>query len=521
MAEALTAAKKLLKQTYGFDSFRGMQADIIEYVIKGGHAFVLMPTGSGKSLCYQLPAVCRQGVGIVISPLIALMEDQVTRLKQVGIKAQSLNSTINYLEIKEIYRKIQQQDLDLLFVAPERVLNPDFLQFLQTSTIALIAIDEAHCVSQWGHDFRPDYQALDRLIALFPDVPRIALTATADEPTRKDIIARLQLEQGKQFISGFDRPNIYYQIVAKNNPKKQMLDFVETRHKHHAGIVYCLSRKLVEQTAQYLKEQGFNALPYHAGLASKVRNRHQAIFLQEEQVIMVATIAFGMGIDKPDVRFVIHFNLPRNIEAYYQETGRAGRDGLPSDALMLYGINDTAAHRYFIDSSNASLRQKKIEHQKLNALLSLCEAVNCRREVLLNYFADKTSACGFCDNCDTPPNTFDGTTAILKALSCVYRTGQAFGINYNIDILLGRDNDSRISDNNHHKLSTFGIGKEYSRVQWTSIFRQLVALDLVTIDLESHGVVAISAKGRTFLKQRPTIQLRALQTANKNKKAIA
>lgn len=534
---SLHQAKEILQTYYGYTNFRGQQQAVIEHVIAGGHAFVLMPTGSGKSLCYQIPALVRPGLGIIISPLIALMNDQVSALKQLGIKATALHSNLTNQQTQKIYQQINAGELDLLYLSPERALMGNFLSFLQSVPLSLIAIDEAHCVSQWGHDFRPEYQALDKLIQFFPEVPRLALTATADKPTRGDIVSRLHLDVGQTFISGFDRPNIYYQIIEKNNPKKQLVEFINNKHQNNSGIVYCFSRRLVDETCDYLNQQGFQALSYHAGLTKEQRETNQQRFLQEENVIMVATIAFGMGIDKPDVRFVVHLTIPRNIEAYYQETGRAGRDGEAADALMIYGLSDTALHRHFIETSNAPENQKRIEHQKLNQLLMLCETAQCRRQVLLNYFAEidsqeavgmtnelspqpslgqKIEAC--CDNCTEKPETFAATEPALKALSCVYRTGQRFGVGYVIDVLLGKE-DERIKNSGHDKLSTFAIGQEYSRRQWQNIFRQLVALDLLTVEILNHNVISISKQGRNFLKNRPAIALRVLPKKHKAKRA--
>ena len=504
---SLDTPRNILQTIYGYPNFRGKQEAIIDHVISGEHAFVLMPTGAGKSLCYQIPALCRKGVGVIISPLIALMQDQVEALRQLGIRAAAINSSMSAQAIFQTQNQIRSGDLDMVYVAPERLLMEDFLSLLEQSTISLFAIDEAHCVSQWGHDFRPHYTQLTILAQRFPTVPRIALTATADTPTRKDIIERLNLKDGKTFLSGFDRPNIHYSIIPQDNAKRQILEFITTHHRHDSGIVYCLSRKMVEEMADFLCEKGFKALPYHAGLTNPVRSEHQQRFLREEKMIMVATIAFGMGIDKPDVRFVAHMTIPKNIEAYYQETGRAGRDGLPADALMVYGMSDVAMQRDFITKSNAPDAQKRIEHSKLNALIGLCEAACCRRQVILEYFGDHCTPCGNCDSCNVPPETFDGTVAAQKALSCVYRTGERFGIVYLIDVLLGKINE-RIESFGHNRLSTFGIGKEYSKPEWTSIFRQLVAQNLLMVEMEHHGSLKITPQGRQFLKEKQTLALR-------------
>ncbi len=511
-APSLSASRRLalsvLQKTYGYASFRGEQAEVIDHVINGGSAFVLMPTGGGKSLCYQIPALCREGVGIVISPLIALMQDQVDALKQLGVRAAAINSSMSPASIGQTKARIRSGEIDLAYVAPERLLMDDFLALLHESPLALFAIDEAHCVSQWGHDFRPHYTQLSALAEQFPHVPRIALTATADKPTRKDIVERLHLAEGRTFVAGFDRPNIHYSIQPKQSGQKQVLEFIKEFHPRDSGIVYCLSRKLADETAAWLVTHGRKALPYHAGMETEERARNQERFLREDNIIMVATIAFGMGIDKPDVRFVAHMTIPKNIEAYYQETGRAGRDGLPANALMLYGIQDVVMQRNFIEESNAPDAQKRIERQKLNALLGLCEAASCRRKILLDYFGDNSEPCGNCDTCLSPPVTFDGTIAAQKALSCAYRTGQRFGVAYLIDVLLGNGDDERIPRFGHDKISTYGIGGEYSKNEWQSIFRQLVALNYLTVDGSEYGGLKMTLQGQDFLKQRETLRLR-------------
>ena len=509
METSQDAALRILQKTYGYPSFRGQQAEIVEHVIAGGNAFVLMPTGGGKSLCYQIPALCRKGVGIIISPLIALMQDQVDALVQLGVKAAAINSNMPPGEVADTKRRIRSGDIDMVYVAPERLLMDDFLDLLDESRVALFAIDEAHCVSQWGHDFRPHYTQLALLATRFPKIPRIALTATADTPTRKDIVERLHLADGRTFIAGFDRPNIHYSIRVKENAQKQILQFIKEQHLNDSGIVYCLSRKMADEMAAWLCEQGLKALPYHAGMNAEDRARNQKRFLREEQMIMVATIAFGMGIDKPDVRFVAHMTIPKNIEAYYQETGRAGRDGLPSNALMLYGMQDTAMQRNFIEESTAPDAQKRIEQQKLNALLGLCEAASCRRRILLEYFGDSSEPCHNCDTCDAPPETFDGSIAAQKALSCVYRTGQRFGVTYLIDVLLGKK-DERMERFGHDKLPTFGIGAEYSKHDWQGIFRQMVARTLLMVDSAEHGGLKITQQGHAFLKEKSALLLRKL-----------
>ena len=509
----------LLKQTYGYDQFRGQQEEIINHLISGGSSFVLMPTGSGKSLCYQIPSLCREGVGVIVSPLIALMQDQITALAQLGISAGAINSNMSDREVFEVKEKLEHNNLDLLYVAPERLVMPDFVELLKMVKVALFAIDEAHCVSQWGHDFRPDYTALSFLAERFEGVPRIALTATADRATRKDIIERLKLEGGKIFIGGFDRPNIHYSILERNNPKKQVYDFIMNNHPEDSGIIYCISRKKVEDMAEWLQKKNIHALPYHAGLTPEVRSRNQDRFLRDDKVIIVATIAFGMGIDKPDVRFVAHMNIPKSIEAYYQETGRAGRDGLPANAYMIYGMDDAVMQRNWIEDSEAPEIQKRIEHQKLNALLGLCEAAICRRQILLEYFDDRGEPCGNCDTCDTKPETFDGTTPAQMALSAVYRTGQRFGMVYVVDVLLGMMDD-RIIQFGHDQQSTFGIGKEWSKPEWQNIFRQLVSRNLLMVDVNEYNGIKITEKGFAFLKKKESIDFRKLsvkQKARRNK----
>jgi len=499
-------ALHILQKTYGYAAFRGEQAAAIEHVTAGGHAFVLMPTGGGKSLCYQIPSLLRRGVGIVISPLIALMQNQVDALRELGIRAAAIHSGLAGPDIIAAKDALMAGNLDLLYVAPERLLMDDFLHLLDEAPVALFAIDEAHCVSQWGHDFRPHYKQLSLLAERYPAVPRIALTATADAPTRRDIVECLKLERGRQFIAGFDRPNIHYSIAVKNNARAQVLRFIRDNHATNSGIVYCLSRRLTEETAAWLQSEGFRALPYHAGLPAEVRAKNQEVFLNEEKVIMVATIAFGMGIDKPDVRFVVHMTIPKNIEAYYQETGRAGRDGLPAEALMIYGAQDAAMQRNFIEESGAPDMQKRIEHQKLNALLGLCETPTCRRQVILDYFGDRCAPCGNCDTCQSPPETFDGTIAAQKALSAVYRTGQRYGIGYLVTVLLGAP-DPRVRENGHDSLSTFGIGTEYTQQEWQAIFRQLIAYNLLAADMQ-HGGLHLTAEGRAFLREKQSLRLR-------------
>ncbi len=509
----------ILNKTYGYPEFRGQQRAVIDRVISGGHAFVLMPTGAGKSLCYQIPALCRDGVGIIVSPLIALMQDQVDALKQLGVRAAAINSGMDMNDVAAAKRALRAGELDLVYVAPERLLMDDFLNLVDECKIALFAIDEAHCVSQWGHDFRPHYTELSLLAERFPNIPRIALTATADAPTRKDIIEKLGLADAKSFISGFDRPNIHYRIAERDKGEKQIVEFIRANHAGESGIVYCLSRKGVDEMCEHLVEQGFHALPYHAGLTSEVRKTNHARFLREESTIMVATIAFGMGIDKPDVRFVIHANIPKNIEAYYQETGRAGRDGLPANAYMLYGMRDVALQRNFITEGDAPEQQKRIESAKLNALLGLCEAAGCRRQILLSYFGDTSTPCANCDNCNAPPESFDGLVPAQKALSAVLRTGERFGVQYVIRHLIGAGDD-RSAKFGHDALSTFGIGADHTLNEWQSIFRQLIARDLLAVALAEHGSIKLTPAGKAFLKDKPPLPLRkSLPKTRGSKKA--
>ncbi|TCT23100.1 DNA helicase RecQ [Thiobaca trueperi] len=500
--------RQILHRIFGYDRFRGAQAEIIEQVMKGGDALVLMPTGGGKSLCYQIPALLRPGVGVVVSPLIALMQDQVDALTQLGVRAAFLNSSLTPEQARSVEQAMQTGALDLVYVAPERLLTERFLSLLERIPVALFAIDEAHCVSQWGHDFRPEYIQLDLLHARWPQVPRIALTATADVPTRNEIVTRLRLEQAGQFVSSFDRPNIRYRIVEKANPRQQLLAFLRREHPGDAGIVYCLSRKRVEETAVYLQGQGFAALPYHAGLSAQTRRDHQARFLREEGVIMVATIAFGMGIDKPDVRFVAHLDLPKSLESYYQETGRAGRDGQPANAWMAYGLSDVVMLRRFIEDSDADEHFKRIELHKLDGMLGYCETTECRRQVMLNYFSESLPApCGNCDTCLEPVETWDGTVAAQKALSCIYRTGQRFGSAYLTEVLLGKSSE-RIRRVGHDQVSTFGIGRELSADQWRSVYRQLVAAGLAAVDMEGHGALRLTETSRPLLRGERGIRLR-------------
>lgn len=509
------SALDVLNHTFGFDQFRPPQAEIIDTVINGGDALVLMPTGGGKSLCYQIPALVRAGCGIVISPLIALMQDQVSALQLLGVRASFLNSTLDSAQVYEIEQNLLRGELDLLYIAPERLTQGRTIELLERATLALFAIDEAHCVSQWGHDFRADYLRLNLLHQRFPDVPRIALTATADARTRTEIVSRLELGSAARFEVSFDRPNICYRIALKHNARQQLLRFLRDEHEQDAGIVYCLSRRKTEEVATWLSREGFNALPYHAGLGAEVRAEHQSRFLREDGIIVVATIAFGMGIDKPDVRFVAHMDLPKTIEAYYQETGRAGRDGTPANAWMVYGLQDVIKLRQMMDGSEAGEEHKRAEQQRLNAMLGLCEITSCRRHALLHYFDEVSpAACGNCDTCLTPIEIWDGTEAAQKAISVAYRTGQRFGVNHLIDVLRGADTE-KIRQFDHQVLPTYGIGSDIDNKQWRSVFRQLVARGYLTVDLERYGALTLCEKCRPILRGEETIALR-LDTLEKS-----
>jgi ATP-dependent DNA helicase RecQ len=503
----LDHALRILKDVFGYDAFRGNQAAIIERVAAGGDALVLMPTGGGKSLCYQVPALMREGLAVVVSPLIALMDDQVATLDELGVAAVALNSTLSVDEQREIADRIRRGQIKMLYLAPERLVQPRMLSFLQGLDIALFAIDEAHCVSQWGHDFRPEYLQLGQLAELFPQVPRLALTATADKRTREEIVQRLHLDNAERFLSSFDRPNIFYRIQPKDQPRKQLLGFLAAR-KGDAGIVYCLSRKKVEEVADFLGSQGFPALPYHAGLPNELRAYHQKRFLNEEGLIMVATIAFGMGIDKPNVRFVCHLDLPKSLEAYYQETGRAGRDGLPADAWMAYGLQDVIFLKQMLANSDGDERHKRIEQHKLDAMLALCEETRCRRQALLAYFDEELpQPCGHCDNCIDGVETWDATEPARQALSAIYRSGQRYGVGHLVDILLGRDNE-KIRAAGHQHLAVFGVGKGFSEVEWRTLFRQLVARGLADVDLEGFGGLRLDESCRPLLRGEVSLQLR-------------
>lgn len=503
-------AVDILRRVFGYPSFRGQQEEIVDQLVAGGDALVLMPTGGGKSLCYQIPALLRQGVGVVVSPLIALMQDQVDALRLAGVRAAFLNSSMDFRSAVETERRLLDGKLDLIYVAPERLLSDRFIglleQLVARRQLALFAIDEAHCVSQWGHDFRPEYIQLSQLHQRFPGVPRIALTATADPLTRQEIITRLKLEEASLFVASFDRPNIRYTIVERDNPRRQLLNFLGAHHGA-AGIVYCLSRRKVDETAVWLNAQGVTALPYHAGLTADDRQRHQQRFLREDGLVMVATIAFGMGIDKPDVRFVAHLDLPKSLEAYYQETGRAGRDGDPSQAWMTYGLNDVVIHRQMIEESSAPLEQKRVERQKLESMLAYCESAQCRRVLLLNYFGEAAAPCGNCDVCLDPPQIWDGTVAAQKALSAALRTGQRFGAGHLIDILRGKPTD-KVRQFGHDRLPTFGVGAELDDMGWRSVFRQLLAGGVLEADAAAYGALKLTDSARPILKGEISLKLR-------------
>jgi len=513
-------ALDILRSRFGFDGFRFQQQQIIDSLMAGEDALVLMPTGGGKSLCYQIPAILRDGVGIVVSPLIALMQDQVDALEQNGVAAAFLNSTQDSQQQQAVRQRLLDGEIDLLYVAPERAVGDDFLALLERCRIALFAIDEAHCVSQWGHDFRPDYQKLQRLHERFPRVPRIALTATADRRSLSEIEQQLELEQAAHFVHSFDRPNIFYRVSQGDNNRQRLWQFIEQNHPRDAGIVYCLSRKKVEDTAAWLSQRGRRALPYHAGLDKATRAEHQRIFLQQEGVIIVATIAFGMGIDKPDVRFVAHLSLPRNLESYYQETGRAGRDGDPANAWLAYGLQDIISLRQMMEQSEADDRFKRVLRHKMEAMLGFCEQTGCRRQTLLGYFDEiLEQPCGNCDNCAEPPQTWDATEAARMALSCVYRTGQRFGVNYVIDVLSGNARE-RIVQNGHDRLSTFGIG-DLDANAWRGLFRQLVALGYLYSDIDNYGALKMTPECRPLLAGDAQLLLRKLEKPVKARKPAA
>ncbi|MFC5439247.1 DNA helicase RecQ [Rhodanobacter ginsenosidimutans] len=500
-------ALDLLQSVFGYSSFRGQQQAVVEHLSEGGDALVLMPTGGGKSLCYQVPALLRQGTGIVVSPLIALMQDQVDALREAGVAAAFLNSSLAAAEQREVERQLEAGELNLLYVAPERLLTGRFLAQLERTEVALFAIDEAHCVSQWGHDFRPEYRELAILQQRFPQVPRIALTATADPRTREEIVERLSLQNARQFVSSFDRPNIGYRVGLRHNAKRQLGEFL-LGHQGESGIVYCLSRRKVDDTTAWLAESGVEALPYHAGLDAATRAKNQKRFLREDGVVMVATVAFGMGIDKPDVRFVAHLDLPRSIEGYYQETGRAGRDGLPAEAWMIYGLSDVVTMSQMIAQSESADERKRVERQKLESLLAYAEATDCRRQLLLGAFGESyPGPCGHCDNCIAPPKTWDATVPAQKALSAVYRSGQRFGSGHVIDILRGEETE-RVRSLGHHQLSTFGVGADMDEKQWRSVFRQLLAAGLLEADAEGYGTLRLTAASRGVLSGGQPVKLR-------------
>lgn len=513
-------AQEILNSVFGFPAFRGIQGEVISHVLSGQNALVLMPTGGGKSLCYQIPGLVFDGICVVVSPLIALMQNQVSALKEYGVLAEFLNSSLSNSEKASVYRALNSGKVKILYVTPERLLMEDFLQLLLDKNLSLIAIDEAHCVSQWGHDFRPEYLKLGVLAEKFPNVPKIALTATADEVTRDEIKRSLNFSDARVFVSGFDRPNINYRINIKDNARKQLINFIKEEHLNDSGIVYCMSRDKVEKTAEALCKEGVRALPYHAGLSNDVRAKNQETFIREEKVVICATIAFGMGIDKPDVRFVAHLDLPKSIEAYYQETGRAGRDGLPSSAWMVYGLADVVQLRRMIIDSELSEERKFYEQRRVNSLLGLCETVKCRREVLLKYFGEDsyTPPCNNCDNCLSNPESFDGTTQAQKALSVVYRTSQRFGVSHLVDVLLGRKTDKVIM-NSHDSLSVFGIGMEFSDTDWHSTFRQLLAAGYLDVDIEGYGSIFLTQKSSEILKGNTSFFIRkdSIGRASKNK----
>lgn len=505
------SARETLQHVFGFSEFRPAQQAVIEHVVQGGDALVLMPTGGGKSLCYQVPALVRAGVGVVISPLIALMQDQVDALKELGVRASYLNSTQTWQDAKDVESALRQGQLDLLYIAPERLMTDRCIQMLSEIEIALFAIDEAHCVSQWGHDFRPEYLSLSILHQRWPNVPRIALTATATEETRVDIAHRLNLDAAQHFVSNFDRPNILYQIVEKQDAKRQLKAFIADHHVGDAGIVYAWSRNRVDETAKWLSQQGVRALPYHAGLSAAKRAEHQSIFLREEGVVMVATIAFGMGIDKPDVRFVAHIDMPKSIEGYYQETGRAGRDGLPATAWLAYGLQDVVQQRRMIDESLADVFVRRRQVAGLDAMLALCEAVVCRRQRLLQYFGQSMTPCGHCDNCLRPPQTWDATIPAQKLLSAIYRLwkerSQRYGSGHIIDILMGKKTP-RVIEQSHDSLSVFGVGADLSATVWRSVMRQMLALGYLMVDQEGYGTFAMAESSVPVLRGQQSLRLR-------------
>jgi ATP-dependent DNA helicase RecQ len=519
-AAGAAAALEVLRRVFGFPSFRGEQQAVVGHLVSGGDALVLMPTGAGKSLCYQIPSLVRAGTGVVVSPLIALMQDQVDALRENGVRAEYLNSTLTLDDVRRVERAMRAGQIDLLYVAPERLLTDRCLQLLEESDIALFAIDEAHCVSQWGHDFRPEYLGLSVLHERFPSVPRIALTATADPQTRREIRERLALDDAREFVSSFDRPNIRYAIVEKDEPRRQLLALLQGEHRGQAGIVYCASRKRVDETAAFLCEKGFDALGYHAGMRNEDRSANQSRFLREDGVVMVATIAFGMGIDKPDVRFVVHLDMPKSVEGYYQETGRAGRDGLPAQAWMAYGLQDVVNNRRMIDESEGADDYKRVSRAKLDAMVALAEADGCRRVLLLKYFGEDSTACGNCDNCLRPPERWDATDAARKLLSCIYRIRQAggfgYGAQYVIDVLRGEPNEKLLA-RGHETLSTYGIGADLDANAWRAVLRQLVARGFVEVAHERYGVLELTEAAKPVLLGGEPVMLakRSLERAPK------
>ena len=513
-------AREVLRQVFGYAEFRGRQEAIIDAALEGHDSLVLMPTGGGKSLCYQIPALVRDGVGLVVSPLIALMENQVSALREAGVAAAFLNSTLRRAEQNEVIADLRHGRLKLLYLAPERLLQEETQALLREVTISIVAIDEAHCVSQWGHDFRAEYLGLNVLRQWLPGVPRMALTATATLPTREEIVARLELDSPRVFVESFDRPNIRYAVQTKTDARRQLLEFLRN-HRGEPGIVYCLSRDKTESTAAWLGDQGFAAVPYHAGLPGETRAEHQRRFLVEDSLIVVATIAFGMGIDKPDVRFVAHLDLPKSIEAYYQETGRAGRDGEPADAWMVYGLQDVVQLKQFVAASEADEQHKRRERAKLDALLGWCEVTECRRRPLLEYFGDpRSESCGNCDNCTSPPATWDGTEAARKLLSTVYRTGQTFGAAHVIDVLLGAATE-KVARHRHERLSVFGIGSDLPASSWRSLLRQLLVQGYVRVDHEGYGALALTEASRALLRGETTLRVREDTNAPSTRKARA
>jgi len=519
----MSSPREILRTVFGFDDFIGLQEPIIENALAGGDSLVLMPTGGGKSLCYQIPSILRPGVGVCVSPLIALMQDQVQGLTQMGVRAACLNSSLDPQTAWEVEQQLEHGQLDLVYVAPERLCKPGFLDLLERCNPCLFAIDEAHCVSQWGHDFRPEYMQLSVIQERFPHVPRLALTATADEPTQRDIVKNLRLDRAQVFATGFDRPNITYTVLPKKNPQRMMLRFIKENHPGEAGIVYRLSRKKVEKTAEFLSKNGLTALPYHAGLSKQERYQNQERFMREEGVIMVATVAFGMGVDKPNVRFVCHLEPPKSLEAYHQETGRGGRDGLPASAWMCFGMQDIAILRSMIESGEADETRKRIEHTKLNSLFAFLETAGCRRQSLLAYFGEHIEPCGNCDNCLNPVDTWDGTVVAQKALSNIFRTEQRFGSNYLAQVLIGKATD-RVRQFGHDRVSTFGIGTELSQEEWKSVYRQLLGAGLISVDMERYSVLTLNEQSWPVLKGEQQVRLRTdpvipRQTKKKKTKA--